>query len=208
MNNADLGMTLQARICELYSLKPCEYAKKQFRSNYNPIYLPQIDRVVTKVFDELKSDPIKCTTFEPSPRAGETSIPYNFVLENGRTVSFRTSKSNKMVAPRVVGQAGYEKLNYFFEEIVGKHLYTQEQIRQVVYNNISDMLPVFVNYLLNSDYTIWIYPNGWKFEYIIIDNNTAVDIEYKKSNFSFTKILENWTESITLKYKNISIAEI
>lgn len=208
MNNADLGMTLQARICNLYNLTPCKQAREQFKSNYNKEYEKRLDTIIERIFNELKSNPIKCTTFEQSNKNGETYLPYNFVLVNGKTLSIRTSKSNKMVAPRVVGQAGYDVLNVFFEDIIGEHLYSQKQIRKAIYNNINDMLPVFVNYLLNSDYTVWVYPTNDKFDFIIVDNNTAVDIEYDEANFSFTKLLEDWTESITLKYKDISIAEV
>ncbi len=208
MNNADLGMTLQSRICKHYGLIPCKRAQEQFRASYNKEYEFKIDSLIRNIFNNLKSEPEKCTTFEQSDKVGESLIPYNFVLKNGKTLSIRTSKTNKMVAPRVVGQAGYDVLNIFFEDIIGEHLYTQEQIRKAVYKNINEMLPVFVNYLLNSDYTVWIYPKNNKYDYIIIDNNTAVDIEYDKDNFSFTKLLEDWTESITLKYKGLSIAEV
>ena len=208
MNNADLGMTLQSRICELYDLTPCKRAREQFSASYNKKYESIIDQIIHNIFSSLKVDPVCCTTFEKSNKPGESLLPYNFILENGKTLSIRTSKSNKMVAPRVVGQAGYDVLNLFFEDIVGEHLYTQEQIKKAVYKNINDMLPIFVNYLLNSDYTVWVYPKDGKFDFIIVDNNTAVDIEYEPNNFSFTKLLENWSESITLKYKGLSIAEV
>ena len=152
MNNADLGMTLQSRICSLYGLIPCKHAREQFNASYNKGYEKIIDPLIRKVFKELKSDPQKCTTFEKSDKDGESFLPYNFVLKNGKTLSIRTSKSNKMVAPRVVGQAGYDVLNRFFEDIVGEHLYSQEQIRKAVFKNINEMLPIFVNYLLNSDH--------------------------------------------------------
>ena len=208
MNNADLGMTLQSRICYLYGLTPCNHAKEQFKANYNKSFEKKVDCLIGKIFGELGSDPLKCTTFEKSDKKGETFLPYNFILKNRKTLSIRTSKSNKMVAPRIVGQAGYDVLNLFFEEIVGEHLYSQEQIRKAVFNNINEMLPIFVNYLLNSDYTVWVYPTDEAFDFIVVNNNTAVDIECSKENFTFSKSLEQWTESITLKYKSISIAEV
>lgn len=208
MNNADFGMTLQSEICLKYNLTPCKHASEQFKSGYNPKYKENADLIISKVFKDLKVKPTKCTTYKKSDKK-ETYLPYNFILENGKTLSIRTSKTNKMVAPRVVGQAGYEVLNLFFEDVIGEQLYTQEQIRKAVYENVKDMLPVFVNYLLNSDYTVWVYPTKDNdFNYIIINNNTAVDIEYNSNNFSFTKPLEEWSESITLKYRGLSIAEI
>ena len=208
MNNADFGMTIQSRICQKYSLTPCKKAFEQFKSNYNKDLESKIDPLLIQIFSSLQSKPIKCTTFIDSPKSGEKSLPYNFILESGKTLSIRTSKSGKMVAPRVVGQAGFEVLNYFFEDITGEHLYSQEQIKKTVYKNINEMLPTFVNYLLNSDYTVWVYPKEERFDYIIVDNNTVVDIEYSKENFTFSKSLSDWTESITLKYKGLSIAEV
>lgn len=209
MNNADLGMTLQSRICKIYNLEPCEHARKQFEANYNDAYRNDLDPLIIKIFNELESKPVECTTFKESDVVGEKSLPYNFVLKNNKTVSFRTSKTNKMIAPRVVGQAGYDVLNSFFGDIIDEKLSNQEQIRNVVYEHINEMLPLFVTYLLNSDYTVWVYPGLENaFDYIIIDNNTAVDIEYEKSNFSFTKPLDEWKESVSLKYKGLSIAEI
>ena len=209
MNNADLGMTLQSRVCTKYNLEPCEHAKNQFQSNYNNEYVSMIDPLIGRIFDELNSKPIECTTFKESSIPGERLLPYNFVLENKKTVSIRTSKGNVMVAPRVVGQAGYDVINMFFGDIIEEKINNQEQIRNVVYKHIEDMLPVFVTYLLNSDYTVWVYPvKGGTFDYIIIDNNTAVDIEYSKEKFAFTKPLEKWKESVSLKYNGITIAEI
>ena len=202
-------MTLQKRVCDRYHLVPCNQAKEQFQSSYNSSFEKSVDFVIARIFKDLKSDPVRCTTFEKSAKAKENLIPYNFVLENGKTLSIRTSKSNKMVAPRVVGQAGYDVLNSFFEDVIGEHLFSQEQIRKVIFNNIQDMLPTFVSYLLNSDYTVWVYPSkAGTLDYIVFDNNTAVDIEYDAKNFSFTKSLLEWTESVTLKYKGLSIAEI
>lgn len=208
MNNADLGMTLQGYICKKYFIPCCQQAQQQFDANFNQDYVDKLDPIIDKIFKELKQYPIKCTTFEKSDKTGETFLPYNFILENGKTLSIRTSKSNNMVAPRIVGQAGYNVLNYFFADIIGEELFSQEQIRAAVYKSINDMLPTFVNFLLNSDYTVWVYPKNDSYDYIIIDNNTAVDIEYKRDLFSFTKELQYWTESITLKYNNLSIAEI
>lgn len=208
MNNADLGMTLQSRICYLYNVKPNEKAKRQFESSFNASFVPKLDQIIETIFNTIKHYPVRCTTFEKSTNKDETLIPYNFVLENGQTLSVRTSKSSKMVAPRVVGQAGFNVLNSFFSSFNKGKLFSQEQIRKTVYKNINEMLPTFVSYLLNSDYTIWVYTEKSDFNYYIVDNNVAVDIEYKRNNFSFTRDLESWLESNTLKYNGISIAEV
>lgn len=208
MNNADLGMTFQSRVCTLYNLEPNETAKKQFNAAYNNDFKEDCDKIIDKIFNEIGLGPIKCTSFESSEKIGEKFKPYNFILEGNKTLSIRTSKNSKMICPRVVGQAGYEVLNSFFKEYSKNGLFTQEQIRKTVYKNINEMLPTFVSYLLNSDYTVWVYQTSSGLEYFIVDNNTAVDIEYKKRNFDFTRDLSSWKESNTLKYNGISIAEV
>lgn len=208
MNNADLGMTFQSRVCSLYDLQPNETAKKQFAAAYNEIFKDDCDKIIKQIFNEIGIGPIKCTSFENSKKDGEKFLPYNFLLEGNKTLSVRTSKNSKMICPRVVGQAGYEVLNTFFKEYSKNGLFTQEQIRKTVYKNINEMLPTFVSYLLNSDYTVWVYQTSKGLEYFIVDNNTAVDIEYKKRNFDFTRDLSTWKESNTLKYNGISIAEV
>ena len=208
MNNAELGMNAQRIICKDYDLKPCKKAYRQFASTANFDIETQLIPVLKKVIRDLKYFPVECTTFKKSPNKGETYIPYNFVLENGKTLSIRTTKTSNKIAPRVVGQAGYEVLNSFFEDIIGFRLENQEQIRFAVYNHISEMLPIFIDYLFNSDYTVWIFPKDDKFDYVIFDNNSSVNIEYDPTNFTFTRALNEWRESITLKYKGFSIAEI
>ncbi len=209
-NNADLGMTIQKYICDKYALEPCEKAKRQFESNYNSSLEGNISIVVNRIFAEIGFVPVKCVSFLPSEYARETYNPHNFLLSNGKYLSIRTNKSSSdKVAPRVVGQAGIETFNEHFSDIAGYEIENKNEIKKVVFEKIHEMLPVFIDYMFSSDYTVWIHPaveDG--LEYTIIDKSLTVDIDSARENFTFTKDLNNWNESTTVKYKGVSLAEI
>lgn len=208
-NNADLGMTLQKLICEKYCVEIPRYAEEQFNSNYNPDYAARLLPVITNIFLELGMEPSKCLTFVLSPVKGERFYPHNFELMNGKTLSIRTNKNSDKIAPRVVGQCGIDTFNFHFGYIYDYDVEDKQQIKEIVFNKIHEMLPLFIDYMFMSDYTVWVKenPNG-KFEYIIINKNQMVDISLERENFTFTRNLDTWNESTTLKYKDKSLAEI
>ena len=208
-NNAELGITVQKIICEKYDLNLHPNAVRQFEANYNPIYKQAASTVIRNIFAELKLAPVKCLTYSPSPKAGENLSPHNFILENGTTLSIRTNTTSGKVAPRVVGQAGIDTFNEHFSEISGIVVKDKEEIKAIVYEKIHLLLPIFIDYLFVSDYTVWIQStNNQAFNYSIFDKSSFVDISLERSNFSFTRDLSTWNESTTLKYNGQSLAEI
>lgn len=206
-NNADLGMSIQKCICDKYGLKPSYYASSQFEANYNPDYKEKIFPLIDRIFKALGDKPILCTTLSDATTPKERYSPHNFQLTSGETLSIRTNKSNDKICPRVIGQGGINTFNTFFSDIANKTISDKQEIKEIVVNHIHQMLPIFVDYLLQSDYTVWIsdIDSG---EFHIFSQKNYVDWEYDKSNFSFTKNLADWKNSTTLKYDNISIAEI
>lgn len=208
-NNAELGMTIQKLICDKYDIIPYEKAVAQFNASYNASYKSVSEKVIEKLFSEINLRPIDCKTFAPSPKAGETLFPHNFILSNGKTLSIRTNLKGDKVAPRVVGQAGIETLNEHFSDIVGYEIEDKNQIKKMVFENIHLMMPVFIDYIFLSDYTAWMQmTDGGDLVYTLFDRNSLVDINLDRENFSFTRDLSTWSESTTLKYKGKSLAEI
>lgn len=210
MNNADFGMTFQALICQKYSIVPNRTAKEQFEANFNNSYASAIEKKILDIFASIGKKPKKCVSFEKSHNKNEKYLPYNFILEDDSTLSIRTNKNGAKVAPRVVGQAGIDTLNNFFGDIFDKPIVEKNEIKQQVIKNIDKMLPVFINYIFNSTYTVWVFKNDNKdtFDYEIIDSRYYVDMDFEISNFEFTRGLELWNESTTLKYMGLAIAEI
>jgi len=211
MNNADLGITIQKFICDYFNISIPTEAYEQFNSNYNEKYIENLNikESVKSAFNELGVIPKECVTYTSSKNAGEKFNPNNFVLENSKTLSIRTSKTSDKIAPRVVGQAGFNTFNYYFNQFADKNIEDKEEIKSIVYYNIHKMLPIFFDYLFISDFTIWFqYTSDDQLTYTIFDRNQCLDLEFERSNFTFTRDLSNWNESTTLKYKNKSIAEI
>ncbi len=207
-NNAEYGLTLQALICNHYHLHIGQHASYQFKSNYNSIYADELSPLCSKIFDIVGSQPIKLLTYSQEyTDARQTTSPHNFLLQNGKTLSIRTLRSGDKIAPRTVGQAGFSIINNYFGEVFGGPITTQHEIRKLVYDHIHEILPVFIDHLFLSDYTVII--NRKKLgDITIIKSEEVGDYSFSKEDLSFTRSLDNWRESITLKYHNVSIAEI
>lgn len=60
------------------------------------------------------------------------------------TLSIKTSQSrnNAKVAPQIVGQAGYDKLNYHLDTYVIQNRRSND-IKELIWNNIDLALPIF-----------------------------------------------------------------
>lgn len=188
-NNAELGITIQKLICDKYNLQPHQNAVKQFDANYNREYKDDADIVIDRLFEEINLKPIDCLTYAPSMKTGETLSPHNFSLSNGQTLSIRTNLKGDKVAPRVVGQAGIDTFNEHFSDIAGFEITNKEEIKEVVFNSIHLMLPVFIDYLFASDYTVWIFSVEKGFDYVIFDKTYIVNIDLDRACFSFTRDL-------------------
>jgi hypothetical protein len=210
MNNADFGMTFQSLICKKYGIVPNDTANKQFKANFNDSYTLEIETKIRDIFTSIGKNPKKCVSFEKSKNKNERYLPYNFVLEDGSTLSIRTNKDSGKVAPRVIGQAGIDTLNKFFSDIFDTQIIEKNELRQQIIKHIDNVLPVFIDYLFNSTYTVWVFKNNNTdtFDYEIIDSRYHIDMDFDISNFEFTRGLGLWNESTTLKYKELAIAEI
>lgn len=208
MNNADYGLSMQKLICDMYEIEINDWAKAQFNANYNDEYEKELKPIIGSIFKEINAKPVKLLTYSKEMTTGKQTIsPHNFLLDNGSTLSIRTVKNSNKVAPKTVGQAGYKILNEYFEEIYGNRIETQEDIKKLVYENIHKMLPVFIENLFQSNYTVILSrKNGKKIQ--VINASDVTEYSFARADFTFTRNLENWKESTTLKYYGKSIAEI
>lgn len=205
-NNAITGFTIQKLICDKYCIIPnSNNAVNQFKV-FDKKLKNQFAPLVDELFDVLNLTPIECTTFSLDNRGKQ--LPYNFILSDNSTLSIRTNIKGSKVAPRVIGQAGFDKLNEHFSKIYGSRLVTQKDIKKLVINKIDEILPAFFEYLFDADYIVWIYYDKDGFRFHLIKGDSEANIDYEKDSFSFTRNINEWNESTTLKYKNISIAEI
>ncbi|MBO4858919.1 MAG: hypothetical protein J5527_10445 [Treponema sp.] len=208
-NNADFGLSLQKHICTTYKIENVpEYAISEFLSNYDSSYEPELEIIQNKLFNSLGLKPIECLTYSKEIINNKEHIsPHNFLLNNGKTLSIRTTKTSDKVAPRILGQAGYQILNDYFADIYGKKIKTQDDIKQLVFYHIHEILPAFIEHLFLSDYTV-IVPQKDINRMQIIKAEDLSNYSFERNEFNFTRDLTDWIESTTLKYHGTSIAEI
>ncbi|MEE3411069.1 MAG: hypothetical protein VZQ47_01220 [Treponema sp.] len=208
-NNSDFGLSLQKHICVTYEIKKIPgYAIKEFNANYNNSYESELEMIRKKIFDTLRVKPVECLTYKKEIiNDREHNSLHNFLLKNDKTLSIRTTKTSDKVAPRVLGQAGYQVLNDFFGDVYGAAIETQEDIKRLMYYHIHEILPDFIEHLFLSDYTV-IVPQRDVNRMLIVKADDLVNYTFERNDFQFTRDLNAWTESTTLKYHNTSIAEI
>ena len=208
MNNADYGLTLQSLICDFYKLEVNPHASEQFISNYNESYEGELSFVIPRIFKLVGDIPVKLLTYtQELTNDIQTTSPHNFLLKSGKTLSIRTIKSSDKVAPRTVGQAGYPVLNKVFGDIYGKAINTQEDVRDMIYRHIHEVLPIFIDHMFVSDYTIIINRQNLG-DIMMVNANEVGNYGFNRNEFTFTRDPGVWTESTTLKYNGTSIAEI
>lgn len=207
-NNAAFGLSLQKKICDKYSLAINGWAKKQFEANYNSLYEKEISSIIPIIFDKVKTVPVRLLTYSNELAKNEKGVsPHNFLLKNGQTLSIRTTKTSGKVAPKVIGQAGIKTFNHFFKEMNGGIIVDQEDIKRFIINKIHLALPVFIDKLFESDITVFVPRDRVNDTFAVMGNEVA-EYSFDRDDFSFTRNLENWKESTTLKYRGKSIAEI
>ena len=207
-NNADYGLTLQKIICDYYNLRINSHAMSQFESSYNADYEEELTPIIPKIFTNLGSEPVELLTYTSKfTDHRQTTSPHNFLLKNGETLSFRSVKTSDKVAPRTVGQAGFPVLNDYFSDIYGKIIEDQNDIKELMFNSIDEVLPIFIDHMFQSDQTVIISQKEHS-NYKIIRNDEVGYVSFSRNDFTFTRDLITWNESTTLKYHNKSIAEI
>lgn len=117
-NNALFGFMIQNLICKKFKITLSnERQINTFKANYDERIKDYVADIVNDAFSCFDLKPVQCTTFDID--SDGNPVPYNFVLDDNSTLSIRTNISGDKVAPRLIGQAGFEKLNQYLSNIYG-----------------------------------------------------------------------------------------
>ena len=123
----------------------------------------------------------------------------DFQLTNCLTLSV---KSQSKVCPARIGQLTKKR---FCEEF---HLLKNIDLKSYILKNVFRLTFKYYQNLFSFDSILWIYKQKNKFFYLFIDRKNASPYLFdKKEEFFFTRDIENWKESTTIKYKKISIGQ-
>jgi hypothetical protein len=137
----------------------------------------------------------------------------DFVDVNGKTYSVKSNiRKNGKVCPQVIGQPTKRK----FIENVYNPINSLEQdtsisetdIKQNFFKCTDQYLNLYFQYLFCCDYIIHICitenASQFNFQFKLIDKMKFI---FEKEKITFSNTCENWNESITVKYDNVSIGE-
>ena len=152
---------------------------------------------------------IKHTGSESGERGEQSKCSYDFILEGGKTLSLKTNKG-KMVCPPEVGQPGSETCLFYFRNYFpsGMSEVTNEEFKNMVYNHIADIMPIYVEHLFDSNWLLWIYREKTGYKFKTISQFDTRNFKWEKDKFSFTKPeIGQWNESNTVKYDGLTIGE-
>lgn len=207
LNNEDFWISLQYAICLKFKLENSINISRISETHLNKINKSWI---IDKVFINWVEPVEYLTDSKQYTWAFIRKCPHNFLLNNWETFSIKTFKSkNKMFAPKVVGQAWDDTFNHFFWHLVSYEI-NRETFKKFCLDNISDILPILIDYALVSDLNSWLYVdknNDFQFE--IIKRNNLPDLTFEKKDFSFTNgSVLKWNETNTVKYKWETIIEL
>lgn len=200
--NETFGMTAEKAICDIFNL---DYPDN-FKTRCDPALQKEITPTIRNAFAELPKA-VKHTGSEKGERGKESKCSYDFLLEGDRTLSVKTN-TGKMVCPPEVGQPGAETCYLYFKDYIDGDCVTPESFKTMVFNHIADIMPIYVSHLFDSDYLLWVFRNGKKYDYRVFGSEYAQNVIWEKDGFSFTKpTLEDWNESNTVKYNGVTIGE-
>ena len=204
-------MTVQKIICDKYKIKPSNKAIKQFESAYDELLAIDMEPIINKIFKILKDKPIECLTFKDNDASPKHKQPFNFILNTKRTLNILTNKSSATYkqAPQILGQPGYEVLNYYFSGFFESEIKTHMDIKKLIWFHSYKMIPIFLDFLFISDIVVWIYKTkSGTFDFIIITKEEKPELNLESKDILYTKKnLGDCNNSLTIKYNNLSIAE-
>jgi hypothetical protein len=141
----------------------------------------------------------------------------DFVDVNGKTYSVKSNiRKNGKVCPQVIGQPTklkfienvYNPINNLEQDTS----ITDADIKQNFFKYTDQYLNLYFHYLFCCDYIIHICitetetdnASDFQFKLKLIDK---MKFTFEKEKITFSNTCENWNESITVKYDNVSIGE-
>jgi len=200
INNETLGQAAEKVICDLSGLDSSNFA---YRSH--PSLEDRITPIIQKALLNLPAI-TKHVGLESGTRGGQSKSTIDFYCKE-RTISVKTTKNRSFkLCPSECGQPGSETFDIYFG-----HLYegkiNHQKCKTLVIQKIDKMIPIYLDHLFDCDYMLLVYVNSPNDGFYIYEKKSIPNIEWDINKFSFTRGLNNWNESTTIKYGDISIAE-
>lgn len=193
-NNETVGITAEKIICDLGNLP-----------------FPSIERTSYMIEQEIRPIIEKSLSNLPKPVKYDGHGDTDFILADQTTLSVKTNKTASKICPQTIGQTTKKKFLEYFRSSLEPNDFN---CKEFIYHNIEIVVREEWDHLFSCDLLLYVfYHKQWNYKIMRklrcpFKFPTERYSEKLLSPFTFSRSLENWNESITLKYKDISIAEI
>nr|WP_314115386.1 hypothetical protein [uncultured Leptotrichia sp.] len=217
-NNETIGISAEVAIA------------KAFDININPEYALRADNNIVNLLSKEKIVEIFNKENIPNPieHIAEDKNPIDFKLFGNKSLSVKTNKNNiGKASPQNIGQPTdktyfeYLKSNNIFPSFDITEYFKQNNIednyenrghifKKITIEHIDCLINMYWKNIFDCDYLILLFnlENGQEplHNYKVWGKSGKLP-NWNKDKFNFTKGLDSWNESTTLKYENISIGE-
>lgn len=215
INNETIGICCEIAISDYFGIKVDE----NYRKRGNEEIEKSLISIIKHTFN-INSIP------KPVKLISAKQNKIDIKLENNQTLSVKSNKKELgKVAPQVIGQPSsrtfFEKISQYNIGITNsifcnnnfKNLeYRKTLFKNLVFFSPEKLIKIYWEHLFEADYLICFF-NILDKNNNITGNPESICLTKEslppldKNDFSFTRTIENWNESNTIKYKKISIGE-
>lgn len=201
-NNETFGISIEKSLCEIYKLE-------------NDIEKKRVDRtIVDEIKIELKRY-LETSKIELSEYIGGGGYQDDFILKDGRTLQVKTNINNSdKVCPPKIGQCTKRSFINNVAKKINKNVELNDtsDIKKFIISNDKKILKLYIEAYYTSDLILYVKkPKNNKYFITIYDKINFDSSILKECDITFTKNIETWNESSTMKIKyeniNYSIGE-
>lgn len=196
-NNETFGMSIEKSLCEIYELE-------------NDIEEKRVDRtIVDEIKIELKRY-LDTSKLELSEYIGGGGYQDDFMLKDGRTLQVKTNFNNSdKVCPPKIGQCTKRTFLNNVAKKINKDVELNDvsEIKKFIISNDKEILKLYIEAYYTSDLILYVKkPKNNKYFITIYDKINFDSNILKECEITFTKNIETWNESSTMriKYENIN----
>ena len=158
---------------------------------------------------------------KPESHVAEGQNPIDFLLTGSKTLSVKSNmRELGKVAPQVLGQPTdktfWAKMPHLVPKGIDVEKFSYQEsarlFKNVAQANIVELLGTYWNLLFHCDYIIWVYEVLGK-DGDLSNSPKAILLEklnnpsWDPTKISFTKSQDNWNESCTVKYNEVTVGE-
>lgn len=192
-NNESFGMTVEYVMCML--------------NNQFPI---DINRCERYLINEIQKLTIKMNLPPLLYVGNDKACKADFKTHEGITYSVKTNINNDKVSPQNIGQC---TRNTFIKKVFNKYNLdndkndiTDYKLKEFIVKYSNILLNDYLDNLMCCNYLLYYLYNYDSLSCVMLSKDD-LKIDFKNYKITFTKTLDNWNESNTVKVNNKSIGE-